>query len=240
VVAGVLLAAAAACATPLGGPRGEAPTPAASPSPAPTEEASRPPAAAPATDVTDRTVVVGRHGEVELVVPSAYALLVGFHEAGNRGALALEVTAPVTADHAGAGVGPDEPAEDAPVTVIVLPARRRGTPPTTAMDVVVPRDRPIVSPVDGTVVAVEDYLLYGQHPDVRIVIRSAADPRFDVVLLHVEDARVAVGDEVRAGGTVVAERARPLPEPSQIDRYTRHSVREEAPPHAHVEVRRAG
>jgi murein DD-endopeptidase MepM/ murein hydrolase activator NlpD len=124
------------------------------------------------------------------------------------------------------------------VTVIVLPTRGRAGPAASAMDVVVPEDRPIVSPVDGTVTAVEEYLLYGQHADVRLSIRPAGGDGAEVVLYHLRDAVVSVRDEVEAGETVVAEAARRLPVASQIDRYTRRSVREDAPPHVHVEVRR--
>lgn len=184
-------------------------------------------------------MTVARRGAVDLIVPSAYALLVGFHEGGTA-ALDLEVVAPVDADHAAAGVRRDTTPDDDGPAVIVLPGRRRGTAPTTAMDVVVPAGRPIVSPLDGTVVAVEDYLLYGRHDDVRIVIEPADDPGVVAIVLHVRDPRVAAGDQLRGGETVIAGSARVLPRTSQIDRYTRRSVREDAPPHVHVELQRAG
>lgn len=194
----------------------------------------------PAPSPEARTAAVARHGTVELVVPSRYALLVGFHEGGSA-ALELDVVGAVAADHAAAGVrtiAPDDRDSDA-ATVIVLPGRHRGTAPTTAMDVVVPPDRPIVSPLDGTVTAVEDYLLYDRHGDVRVVVSPHADDTVQAVILHLEDVLVAVGDEVRAGETIIAERARVLPEPSQIDTYTRRSVSEPAPPHVHLELRAA-
>lgn len=231
----VLTATALAAVPACGGPAATT-TPDARPTPA-TDLATASPD--PVTAPEDRTVVVARHGAVELIVPSAYALLVGFHEAGAE-ALDLDVVAPVTADHAAAGEGSDATAADDAVTVIVLPGRRRGTDPTTAMDVVVPQGRPIVAPVDGRVLRVEDYLLYGRHEDVRVVIEPAADPGVVAVVLHLEDVRVAPGDDLRAGETVIAGSARVLPEASQIDRYTRRSVREEAPPHVHVEIHRAG
>lgn len=212
----------------LAGPTTASPT-AASPSPVGTTS----------PDAEDhRTGPVATRGGVELVVPSRYALLVGFHEGGSS-ALELEVVGAVAADHAAAGVrtiAPDDRDPDDP-TVIVLPGRRRGTAPTTAMDVVVPPDRPILSPLDGTVTAVEDYLLYGRHRDVRLSVGPRGDDTVTAVLLHLEDVVVAVGDELRAGETVVARRARTLPEPSQIDRYTRRSVHDDAPPHVHVELR---
>lgn len=233
MLAALVVAGVTAC----GGGDTTAGRPTATPTSRPTTAAPDRPA--PSTSPEDRTVTVARRGAVELVVPSAYALLVGFHEGGSA-ALDLEVVAPVDADHAAAGVRRDTSPDDAGPTVIVLPGRRRGTAATTAMDVVVPEGRPIVSPLDGTVVAVADYLLYGRHEDVRIVIEPAGDPEVVAIVLHVRDPRVVAGDELRAGETVIADSARILPETSQIDRYTRRSVREDAPPHVHVELHRAG
>lgn len=234
VTAAICTAVVAACGDVRARDHLATPAPPASPTVAAPSPTASPPA-------DDRADPVARHGTVELVVPSRYALLVGFHEGGST-ALELDVVGAVAADHAAAGVrtiAPDDRDGDA-ATVIVLPGRRRGTAPTTAMDVVVPADRPIVSPLDGTVTAVEDYLLYGRHEDVRVVVSAHAAESVQAVILHLEDVVVAVGDEVRAGETVIAERARLLPEPSQIDTYTRRSVSEPAPPHVHLELREAG
>lgn len=198
---------------------------------------------APADPATGPPPPVARAGGVELVAPVARPVLLGFHEAGTLEALELEVLVPLAADLtsrsvAGEVVGPRGRDVGQP-TAIVLPSRGRTSPAASALDVVAAEGEPVVAPVDGTVVAVESYRLYGRHEDVRVVIRPVVDPTLEVVLLHLVDVEVRPGDEVIAGRSVLAGGARPLELGSQVDRFTRRSTAERARPHVHLEVRTA-
>lgn len=63
----------------------------------------------------------------------------------------------------------------------------------------------ILSPVDGTVVLVRDYLLYDEMPDVEIHIQPEGRSDLDVVLIHTTNVAVKAGDRVQAGVTPLAE-----------------------------------
>lgn len=63
----------------------------------------------------------------------------------------------------------------------------------------------ILSPVDGTVVLVRDYLLYDEVPDVEIHIQPSNRPDLDCVLIHTTDPAVEAGDFVEAGITPIAK-----------------------------------
>lgn len=86
--------------------------------------------------------------------------------------------------------------------------------------------------------AVLPYTLYGQHADVRVEIEPAGRPDLRVVMIHVSDVQVEVGDMLTGGESVVAGSATPFPFESQIDRFT-EEVGGRALPHVHLEVRPA-
>lgn len=71
----------------------------------------------------------------------------------------------------------------------------------TSIDVGAPLGTPVYAPVTGTVVLVQDYLLYGYVPDVQIHIQPEGHPELDLVLLHQYDPLVAPGDKVEGGVT---------------------------------------
>lgn len=185
--------------------------------------------------------VVARVDGLPIGLPAERAVLVGFHEAGDPAALALPPAVPLLADLTSRSVDADIRAPgtrgDVVVPAVVLPSRGRSAPPTSALDVVLPADVAVRAPVDGEVVAVEPYRLYGRYDDTRVVLRPDAAPHLRVVLLHLRDVAVSVGDRVTAGETVLADRAASLPVRSQVDRFTRRSVTEDPRPHVHVEVR---
>jgi biotin carboxyl carrier protein len=164
----------------------------------------------PEAAVTDVFATVGN---LELHALSDAVRLHGFHQASTPGSRAMT---PVGDRHR------------------VLPSRGRGSPATSAVDVVLVDDEPVVSPVSGTVVENDRYRLYGRTADRRLRIRSAEHPHLEVVLLHVADVRVEVGDEVAGGETVLAGGARKLPFTSQVDAETAPRVW----PHVHLEVKK--
>lgn len=74
----------------------------------------------------------------------------------------------------------------------------------TAADVGGEAGTTVYAPVTGQVIAVENYDLYDETPDVRIHIRPDANPNLDVVLLHQTDPTVTPGDRVEAGITPIS------------------------------------
>lgn len=176
---------------------------------------------------------------VELVNPAPEATVIGFHEAAGPGPLAL-TPAYVLDDHnadrpkprpVGTVPGDDE------LELIVLPSRGRPAEATTAIDVAVPEGERVVSPVTGTVLSVDRYMLYGQHEDHIIRIAPDGRPDLAVKLVHLVGPEIAVGERVQAGRTTVATGAKLLPFSSQIDRFTEERGLG-AGPHVHLEVER--
>ncbi|MAT60258.1 MAG: hypothetical protein CMH41_01155 [Micrococcales bacterium] len=114
---------------------------------------------------------------------------------------------------------------------IVLPSRGRGTGAATATDIVLRRNAPVTSPVDGTVVAVTDYQLYCAKPDTRIILRPRNRPDLRVVIFHVDRVKLQRGDRVKAGDTRLG-RVRFFPNSrAQYDSFVSGNH-----PHVHIEV----
>jgi biotin carboxyl carrier protein len=160
---------------------------------------------------TDRLFAVA--GPVELRLPSEGVELVGYHESNHDGAQAQTV-------------------RDGPVPVLTMPSRDRGTPRTSAADVVADPARQILAPVSGTVVRAGSYVLYCRYTDDYAVIAPDARPDWEVKVLHFTGVRVAAGDRVEAGRTVLGTAPRTLAFRSQVDRYS--AGRDW--PHVHLEV----
>lgn len=111
-----------------------------------------------------------------------------------------------------------------------MSSRRRGTAKTSAVDVAMPQDTAVLSPIDGRVVEVSDYVLYGNYRDSFVRIRQGD---LDVVVLHVRGVNVRVGQRVEGGVTEIADSPRLFPFKSQVEKFAgRH-------PHVDVTVRAA-
>ena len=81
--------------------------------------------------------------------------------------------------------------------------RGRGTFSTSASDVVAKAGSPVFSPVNGTVLAAESYMLYGRFYDLRVRILIDGFPGYHVAVLHLATLSVSVGQRVEAGATQV-------------------------------------
>lgn len=166
-------------------------------------------------------------------LPSTDVLVVGYHEASLPGALAMD---PIGTGLSNANTTritlPPDRAEGAEYHV--MSSRGRVLPPTSAVDVVMRDDDPVLAPVDGVVTEVRPYRLYGTHPDTRVEIRPAEAPHLRLVMIHVDDVRVAVGERVTTGATVIAGTANRFPFASHVDRYLDRRW-----PHVHMEVKDA-
>lgn len=74
----------------------------------------------------------------------------------------------------------------------------------TSIDVGALAGTMVVSPVDGTVVLIKDYMLYDELADIEIHIQPDGHPDLDVVLIHTTDPLVKAGDRVEAGVTPIS------------------------------------
>ncbi len=151
-----------------------------------------------------------------LRAPAVDPLAVAFHEASRPQALTL---VPV-----GTPVADDNPARTpaggrGAVPYAVLQSADRTRPATSAVAVVVAPGAPVVAPVDGRVVAVTEYPLSRQVHDWRIVLEPVARPDLHVVIEHLDDPAVEIGDTVVAAKTPLAAPRR-LPFPSAVDAVT--------------------
>jgi murein DD-endopeptidase MepM/ murein hydrolase activator NlpD len=152
-------------------------------------------------------------GGVTLLHPSGRIERVAFHEANHDGARQLDVL----------------PSAVDPVT---LETRERGTGSRSAADIVADPDVEIRAPVTGTVKRAGSYVLYCDHSDGFVVIEPDDHPGWEVKILHISGVRVAVGNRVTAGQTVLAAHPTRLPFESQVDELSPAG----AWPHVHVEV----
>ena len=206
-----------------------APTATVEPSPTPAPTATATPTATPTVTPTpgptptatplprliheqpfEQFAVIDR---IALHYPAAVVETVGFHESGHDGSKAF-------------------PVGDVGSPWSVLDSRERDTHPRSAADVVVAPDTEIRSPVSGTVVAAQTYVLYCEHSDDLLFIEPDEQPGWQVRIFHISGLQVSVGDRVEAGVTVIAPRATQLPFVSQVDEGTA----EPSWPHVHIEI----
>lgn len=187
------------------------------------------------TSGTEEFMPTPEEAAIELVIPAHRdaEAVVGFHQAGPRsGAQALvPFGSTVASDFPGFNVFDSQDGHGS--EHVVLASRGRGTSPTSAVDVALHAGENVLAPLDGTVVNVAPYSLYGETRDVTVAIRSTSDPSLAVHLFHLEGPMVEEGQEVTAGVTPLAT-VRELPFASQIDRTTK-----DGRPHVHLEVRAA-
>jgi hypothetical protein len=194
------------------------------------------PAGVPAT--TTAQVFAAVDG-LRLVLPHPVPALVAFHEASRAEALALDPVGHLLRnDNLTKFNAPDDTAGPG---YAVLSSRGRARPATSAADVAVPEGSLLAAPVSGTVVEVREYVLYGKTRDWRIVIEPDSHPTLHVVLIHLRQPRVAPGDAVVAGDTVLGA-VRSLSFGSHIDYVLPDLTEADGDihfPHTHIEVKPA-
>jgi len=111
-------------------------------------------------------------------------------------------------------------------------SRGRGTFSTTACDVQSKAGAEVLSPVDGTVLAAETYLLYGKYPDLRVRLLIDRHPGYHVAVLHMASLAVSKGQRVEAGKTLIGTVRDLVPYfHSGLNDYTREEGN-----HAHVQI----
>jgi murein DD-endopeptidase MepM/ murein hydrolase activator NlpD len=111
-----------------------------------------------------------------------------------------------------------------------MSSRGRGTPATSAVDLVMPRRTQVFAPVSGVVTRVRRYRLYGRHIDISIEIRPDADHGVRVSMIHLDDRQVREGDRVTQGVSQIGV-PRAFPFGDQTDLYIPGGH-----PHVHLEI----
>lgn len=192
-----------------------------------------------ATDVasTVATLPLAEVGPLVVHVPSVDPVVVGFHEASTTASLPMSPLGVLLGNENSTRFdAPPTPRDPEAQAYLVLSSRGRAAGPTTAVDVVLRDDEPVLAPVSGIVSDVRGTWLYGQYADIRLELRPDDAPDTRVVVVHIEEPAVAVGDRVTVGETVLAPGPRRFPFASQIDRETEP----ERWPHVHLEVSPGG
>lgn len=155
-------------------------------------------------------VFAGAKGvELRLPVPPIELTEIGFHQAARTYALHMKTALPDADGQAARGKGTGRDADhvlnsDGTLNVSVLRMwRPRPGKPDSAADVGAAAGTVVYAPVDGQVVKVKKYKLYGRCDDYEIHIKPTGRDDIDVVLIHVDKVAVRAGDEVRGGLTQV-------------------------------------
>jgi murein DD-endopeptidase MepM/ murein hydrolase activator NlpD len=106
-------------------------------------------------------------------------------------------------------------------------------PRTGGLDVGAPVDTDVYAPVDGSVIAVSDYVINGQAYGVRIDVQPSGNPGVVVSLTNLRaDPALTVGSTVSAGRTKIGRVIDLSPvERAGLARYTQDSGQ-----HVHLEV----
>lgn len=92
---------------------------------------------------------------------------------------------------------------------------------TAGLDVGAVPGSPIVSPVDGKVVAMRKYRVLGRYDDVELHVQLSRDPSLLLVVTHLASPKVAIGDVVVRGETALGDvRGFPVALDQALSRYT--------------------
>ena len=95
------------------------------------------------------------------------------------------------------------------------------SPATSGLDVGAVPGSPVVSPADGKVVGIKPYSILGRYPDVEVSIQLARDPSLLLMVTHVAEVQVSLGDTVAAGDTQLGiVRGFPVGLDQALSRYT--------------------
>lgn len=197
-----------------------------------TEPVRARPAPPPVDEGPELPPVVARVGGLELLLPAARVLSSGFHEAAGPNGREMQPVGILTGNLNTTKFEPPEADDEAGAEYHIMASRGREFPATSALDVLLEDDEPVLSPVTGVVADVRGMLVYGEYPDLRVELRPDGAEDLRVVIIHVDGVRVEPGDPVEAGVTVLADTARRFPFLSQIDNETYPELW----PHVHVEV----
>jgi hypothetical protein len=166
-----------------------------------------------------RRIVVARVEAIDVLLPVAQqqTTAIAFHPVDNGNTVAFSplgerVDSPTlatkVADIFTGGGGP---------RYYLMPGDRSdGSSSTSGLDVGAVPGVFVCTPVSGHVTAVKPYDLLGRYTDCEVDIQLSDDPSLLLVVTHLKGPRVKIGDDVRAGQTVLG-RLRGFPRAMQQD-----------------------
>jgi hypothetical protein len=181
-------------------------------------------AAAPglvATPSVSEELVVARVEGIEVLLPVArdVTTAVAFHAVDSRDAVPFE---PTGERASGGSLGQrlaDIFAGGGGLQYYLMESG--GAASTAGLDVGAVPGSPVVSPVDGKIVALKRYRIFDRYDDVELHIQLARDPSMLLVLTHLARPKVAVGDSVARGQTPLGDvRGFPTSLDQALSRYT--------------------
>ncbi|MDR1183697.1 MAG: M23 family metallopeptidase [Coriobacteriales bacterium] len=190
---------------------------------APTEEEIRVRDAVAAGAVADDpnisylpTPLIAAYGDLVIHSPISanHITEIEFHQASFDTALQLTplvtiVDAQMVADQQGTSHLPfdEQPRGDEPLIADAVSTWRLDSagPEMSSVDVGALAGTDVYAPVSGRVVKIKTYSLFGLIDDYEVHIQSLEHPELDIVMLHIEDLSVEVGDMVYGGGTRIAQ-----------------------------------
>lgn len=170
---------------------------------------------------------------IKLAYPAELSriIAVGFHEAENKKAYPMLPAFQCLSGESSAAVRKIVASSKRPV-FLILGTRNRRQLANSAVDVAVEPGTAVKSPVDGKIVKVKTYYLYGKHLDYHVEIMPQGELHLRVVLIHLTDVIVKEGDGLKRGVTVIGK-VHPLYDKinSQINRYIPRRC-----DHVHIQV----
>ncbi len=123
---------------------------------------------------------------------------------------------------------------DPALKLFLMMSRGRGSSEYTAADCAVKPGSTILSPVTGTVTLIKRYKLSGTINDYQLEIKADGASPVRVVMIHIQDLRVRVGERVEGGVTPVAT-VRHLTLDNQVNRYLPWPA-----DHTHIQINDVG
>lgn len=163
----------------------------------------------PAAPVPTPVFAYWRGLKLHLPVPTKKLTEIGFHQASYTYALHMKTQLPDASMTKARGHGtrdyttsPLDSSGKLDVSVLRMWRLRPGRPDSAA-DVGALPGTPILAPVDGVVVKIKPYKLYGKWFDYEVHIKPDGFDNVDVVMIHVDQPQLKVDDRVTGGVTQI-------------------------------------
>jgi hypothetical protein len=158
---------------------------------------------------------------------------IGFHQAWNTHATDMQPELQVHPKDKYASTK-SALAKDSSLKLFEMMSRGRGSSEYSAADCAVKPRAIVVAPVTGVVAKVKTYQLAGYGKDYQVEIKPDGAPGLRVVMIHIKDVTVRVGDRVDGGITPVATVRHLTGIDNQVNRYLPVEA-----DHTHVQINAA-
>lgn len=173
--------------------------------------------------------VEGRDLMLYLPSPVENVYGIGFHQAYNKRSYSFRPVINFLEGEPAKELVDNRALAGSPIS-FVMSTRGRGTSPTSSVDVSLQEGSEVLSPVDGVIVDVVPYKLYGRIDDFRIEIKADGYEDFKIVIAHVTDVIIGKGRRVEKSRTKLAT-VRSLGINSQINEYIKSTD-----DHVHIQI----